>query len=626
MDENAMLKQKIAELELENKKIKRELLRLDLDMTMLSKLNDQATLLKEFNEQEKNRQNFYNDMILSHSPNKVILFDSDGTLLVTTHHNSEYTYKSLDDIFRGCMSPSWVKRLHLKCRQVMEQLEPINFTERLKFNGDAVEKIYDIRIAPIPNSINENVSGIMVFHEITDVVEAMERAETANRVKSNFLANMSHEIRTPMNGIVGMVDMIIRETEDRKIKKYAYDIKSASNTLMSIINDLLDLTKLESGKMEINPVNYEFASILNDIMNMTSKKARDKGLEFSLQASREIPSRMMGDETRIKQIVTNLINNAIKYTEAGKVTVAVDFEKSTNSLKIDVIDTGVGITPEDQQKLFSSFQRMDETKNRNIEGMGLGLNLTKQLLTLMKGRIEFESELGRGSTFSVFIPQETVDTTPMGSFLEETEYRPVAAGELEASFTAPEAHILLVDDNELNLEVATAILEDTKIQITTAMSGQECVDKLREQRFDMVFLDQMMPGMSGIETLKMIRDEKVAEGTPVIAFTADAVVGAKESYLKEGFAGYLPKPIVYPELERLLIEFLPKRYIKPADDKADMFEDRTPSVVVVDSTSENFNRLKIAFTNQFDAVFVKDMDSANRYLEKNNADYIMNRR
>ena len=624
MDDMEKLKQRISELEMENKKYKRELSRLRMDMNMLSKLNDQAILLKNFNEKEKYKQNFYNDMILTHSAGIFILFDDKFGLLMTTHHD-EAKYKSLDDIFRGHMRPEWINQLHINCKQALDNKENVNFTEKIKFDGEDTEKVYDINITPVKNGITGNLCGVMVLNEITDVVKAKERAEAANKAKSNFLANMSHELRTPMNAIVGMTEMIIRESEDKTIEKYAYDIKSAGNTLLSIINDLLDLQKIESGTMEINIADYEFGSVLNDIMNMTSKKARNKGLEFCLQAARDIPGKLRGDDVKIKQVVTNLVNNAIKYTESGKVTVAVNFEHDTSTLRIDVIDTGVGITPEEQKKIFKSFMRLEESKNRSIEGMGLGLNISKQLMALMHGRIEFESEYGKGSTFTIFVPQEVVDENPVGSFLEETEYKPLRPDDHEVSFKAPEAKILIVDDNELNLEVITAILGDTEMQMTTAMSGPECLETLRKERFDMIFLDQMMPGMSGIDTLKSIREDKLAEGTPIIAFTADAVVGAKESYLKEGFAGYLAKPIVYNELERIILEFLPKRYIRAADESSEILN-RTPSVIIVDPTSENFNRLKIAFTNQLDAVFVKDMDSANRYLEKNNCDYIMNRR
>lgn len=625
METVEQLQKKIQELEKANKKYKKELERLSNDVSMLSNLNDQATFLGNYNEKEKKRQNFYNDLILSHSPDVFILFDADFNILLSAHYKNLPKFKNLKEYFYSYVYESQVDKFLKKCKFAFENMESVDFTGRIRLPSTDKDRIYDVTITPLIDNFTNNKCAIMVLRDITEVVEAKEKAEKANEAKSNFLANMSHEIRTPMNAIVGMIEMIIRESKDSKVLKYAKDIKFAGNTLLSIINDILDLSKIEAGEMKIVPTDYEFSLVMNYIMNMTSKKARDKGLEYSVSASRNIPARLYGDEKRIKQIMMNLIGNAIKYTESGSVRVNVDFEPDKNILCIEVADTGCGISPEDQEKLFRSFQSLEKTKNRSVEGTGLGLNITKQLVELMDGTITFKSEYGVGSVFTVRIHQDVVDNAPVASTIE-AENEEDLIPKVTPSFTAPNAHILLVDDNELNLEVMTAIIEGTKIKISTATSGEEALKILSKRKFDIVFLDQMMPEMSGIETLERIKENKLAEGTPIIAFTADAIVGAREAYLEAGFNGYLSKPIIYKELEKILIEFLPKNLIEPFNDNENTDSETKPMVVVIDPTNENYNRIKIALTNNFESIFVKDENSAERYLEINNADYIMKRR
>ena len=449
---------------------------------------------------------------------------------------------------------------------------------------------------------------------------AKELADQGNRAKSNFLANMSHEIRTPMNAIIGMDEMILRETGESKTRKYAQDIRNASRTLLSIINDILDLSKIESGKMELVYVEYEFSEVLNDIVIMTMDKAKEKGLTYKLYADPNIPSIMFGDEIRIRQIILNIINNAIKYTSEGGVTIDFSFDNEISRLKCVVSDTGMGIKEEDMDKLFSTFQRLDETKNRNIEGTGLGLNITKQLAEMMGGRILVTSEYGKGSVFTIEVIQKVIDASPIGDYSKRMVKTQTQKEEFKPNLIAPDARILIVDDNEMNLEVIIGLLSESKMKITTALSGQECIACLSKQAYDIVLLDQMMPKMSGTQTLRMIKDEHLADDTPIIALTADAIVGARDSYLKEGFTDYLSKPIMYEPLEALLMKYLDNKLLKSEDgicqSTGNEDKDEKPLVIAISSEPKILRDIKFLLGEKYKGVYVKNIVDAEKYLAK----------
>ena len=444
-----------------------------------------------------------------------------------------------------------------------------------------------------------------------------DAANASNKAKSDFLANMSHEIRTPMNAIIGMDEMILRENISDKVRKYALDIQSAGKTLLSIINDILDFSKIESGKMELVPVDYSFASVMNDVVNMTMKKATDKGLKYDLKVSKDIPSVLRGDEIRVRQIMLNIINNAIKYTHEGSVGIDVSYETGTQMLWVVVSDTGIGIKNEDLGKLFGSFQRLEADKNRNIEGTGLGLNITMRLVKMMDGTIGVNSKYGEGTTFTVQIKQESIDRTPVGDFVDNLARIQDQRAEYRPALVAPKAKILIVDDNDMNLEVIEALLEDTKIKVTTAGSGQECIDILRTESFDLILLDQMMPGMSGVQTLEAIRNEHLADSVSIIALTADAIVGARENYINEGFSDYLSKPVIYEALEELLIRYLNPALLANGNDASDEETEDRPVVIAVSEYPDKLKKLKALLGDGYRSVFVRDMDSAAKYVEKN---------
>ena len=407
----------------------------------------------------------------------------------------------------------------------------------------------------------------------TKILEQDKQLHIANDAKSQFLANMSHEIRTPINGIIGMNTMLLDELEDgniEEVRKCAVNISSAGQTLLSIINDILDISKIESGRMELIPVEYDVFTVLNDCYNMTQTRAAEKGLAFEMDIDSGIPSVMYGDEVHLRQIINNLLSNAVKYTHVGKIILRVKETSRTEKtvgLDISIEDTGIGIREEDMDKLFMNFTRLDERKNRNIEGTGLGLSLTQKLVKLMDGEIKVTSEYGKGSVFTVSLSQDIINAEPIGSFTEKYSGFINQKKESALSIYIPDAKLLVVDDMEMNVRVVKGLLKRTMAEIDTAYSGEECLEKIREKRYDIIFLDHMMPVMDGIETFERMKSEEYAlnKDTPVIILTANAIVGAREMYLAKGFTDYMSKPVLQKDLIEMLYRYLPASVIKNAD-------------------------------------------------------------
>ncbi|MBR6013003.1 MAG: response regulator [Selenomonadaceae bacterium] len=395
----------------------------------------------------------------------------------------------------------------------------------------------------------------------------------ASQIKSEFLSNMSHEIRTPINAILGMDEMILRETKEPNTLEYAENLRHAGVSLLGIINDILDFSKIEAGKMEIIPVEYHLSSILNDVVNMIKPRAEKKNLKLIVEADENLPSVLFGDEIRIKQIITNILTNAVKYTENGSVTLKIGFENSAENvilLKVSIIDTGIGIKKEDIAKLFNAFERIEEKRNRTIEGTGLGMNITQQLLHLMNSQLEVSSVYGKGSTFSFEILQNVINAEPLGDFNVAFKNSFLQRKKYQEKFIAPDAKILVVDDTVMNLTVIKGLLKQTKIQIDTAASGFECLKLVQEKKYNLIFLDHRMPGMDGIETLAEIKKlpTKKNSDTPIISLTANAISGSREKYIAAGFQDYLTKPINSSALESLLIKYLPPELVKISDDES----------------------------------------------------------
>lgn len=407
-------------------------------------------------------------------------------------------------------------------------------------------------------------------HRLLDALRKEKRSqqedEAANMAKSSFLANMSHEIRTPINAILGMNEMILREEKDPAIRGYAGNIQASGNSLLSIVSDVLDISKIESGKLEIIPVDYEVNSLISDCCNMAACRAKAKELELLVECADNVPMKLCGDETHIRQIIMNLLTNAVKYTEKGTVKLIVSgrFTDGGFVLKVDVSDTGIGIAEENLPQLFTQFQRFDLQRNRNIEGTGLGLSIVKRLCDLMSGTITARSVLGSGSTFTVELPQKVVDSTPCGGV--NLNYSAGAEHEYHHSFEAPEAKILAVDDLPVNLLVIANLLKETRIKIDTAGSGRECLDKCSQQKYDLILMDHMMPEMDGVQTFEKLHGDKSSPNfeTPVIMLTANALAGMREQYMDVGFADYVSKPVRGAKLEEAIRRNLPESLIKPA--------------------------------------------------------------
>ena len=432
----------------------------------------------------------------------------------------------------------------------------------------------------------------LLAEEARDQAEgARLEAEQASGAKSKFLANMSHEIRTPINGILGMNELLLAELTDPALREYALNIQSASKSLLALVNDTLDLSKIERGKMELVETVYSLSVLIRDCFGLVEHQAVEKGLSLVVENDPELPDKLYGDEVRVRQIISNLLTNAVKYTKEGSVTLRVNGSEPIGSkmrLRVSVIDTGIGISPENQTMLFRAFQRLDEINTKDIEGTGLGLQITSQLLEMMGGTIELTSEYGKGSEFYVEIPQRIEEAKPIGDLSslslvrravtktveEKTEgsenrdgKKAAALGDCE--FTAPGKTVLVVDDVAVNRKVVLGLLKNTQMELESASGGEQAVEMALQKKYDLILMDHMMPGTDGVEALRLIRQKRggINENTPIVVLTANAVVGAREEYMLAGFSDYLTKPIRKAELFRCLHEQLDEA--KTAEEQTD---------------------------------------------------------
>ncbi len=500
---------------------------------------------------------FINFPILVFNYKKELALMSDSAYSFFKIPKEQWKIQKIEDIFTSYRpifnnkKESWKEEYFCKLNQAYCQL--------------SIEKLID--------KYKDTIGYVVVVYDLTEknkIIEELDVAriesENATKAKDNFLANMSHEIRTPLNVVLGMNEMISKETNLDLIHKYSKDIGEAGNSLLTTINDILDFSKIQSGKLNIIEANYYIGPMLKNTINLLREKAKEKNLALIVQVDLKLPLEVCGDEMRIKQILINIINNAIKYTKKGQITINVKKEEMSEeyiNLIVSVKDTGIGIKEDDLKNLFVSFKRLEEKRNRMIEGTGLGLSIVQRLVNLMKGKIDVESQFGIGSTFTVTIPQKVINKTPLGSFSLDKEFVEDKEETTEI-LTTPGAKILAVDDNFTNLVIVKGLLKKTGATIDMAKSGMECLEKVKTQKYDLIFLDHMMPELDGIETLHLMKKqpENMNQDTPVIALTANAIEGAKEEYLRNGFTDYLSKPVSGKDLEGKLLTYLPKEKIK----------------------------------------------------------------
>ncbi len=500
------------------------------------------------------------DFDLSRMATETVL-NSLGNSMITLNENLEIL-----------MYNDFAKMLYpdLKVYKKIENVEgfPMNIMEGKEVRFEKDGKFYKGELRTVVDNEQRARGYTVLIIDITDTHKYIselhmmrEQAEAANHAKSNFLANMSHEIRTPMNAIVGMSELLIEESHGRRIQEYAYDIKTAALNLLAIINDILDLSKVEAGKMDLVEDEYYVIEEMQDTINLVKIAAEQKGLQFKIKLSDSIPSKLYGDAGRIRQILINILNNAIKFTREGYVSLDVSGQyiaTDVMDLKLVVEDTGIGIKEEDLSAIFESFRQLDMNRNRQSEGTGLGLAITKQLVTLMNGDIKVESKYGEGTRFEIHIKQRVADKTTIRDS-QNQEVKKELKEEGQKELVAEEYRVLIVDDNAMNRKVANAMLKKYQFKLAEADSGKAAIERVKLVKYDLILMDHMMPEMDGVEATKIIREEcgENGQNAIIIALTANALQGAREMYLANGFDDFLSKPFDREQLSELLERWVP---------------------------------------------------------------------
>ena len=561
MNEN---KDEIKDLQLKIKKLDRENRRLQTECDILKNLNEQVSKTQDFFHRENQKQICYNNQLLKTSPYILVMVNekletvmaSDVFLRISDiGRDTVEDGINLRDAFSGILPKDELETFLERCEAVLNSQGTDSYL--LTINEKEKERFYQVDICYYMAQ-NEDAKGLsIILSDMTEIVEAKEKAENADKAKSNFLANMSHEIRTPMNAINGMAEFILRDSIDEEAKKNAAMIKSAARSLIAIINDILDFSKIESGRMEIINDEYSLSSVINDVTTMIRFRLEDKSVSLKVDADSQLPDLLYGDEVRIKQILINLLNNAVKFTNQGQITLTMRFsDMPDDRIRIitKVSDTGIGIKKEELDQIFESFTQADTRRNRSIEGTGLGLAICRRLVEMMGGELKVSSEYGKGSEFTFDIVNEVRDKKPIGELIDRR--RTSNAEVFKTSFYAPNARVLVVDDNSMNLKVAQGILKPYGIIPDCVDSGAEALVAVQKRKYDLILMDHMMPVMDGVETMQKIRKMDGGDEIKIVALTANAINGVELQYKESGFNDYLAKPIEQEEMEALLVKMI----------------------------------------------------------------------